>query len=77
VRDLELGGAIQALFDMWLTNVETLRAALGDQSAADLLDQARTVGPTLSRRTGVLYAMAKHRHPPAHRSPSAVVAAGS
>jgi ubiquinone/menaquinone biosynthesis C-methylase UbiE len=56
----------KALFDTWETNIDALRAELGDQSADDLLDQARTVGPTLSRRTGVLYTTEKRSHSHSH-----------
>jgi flagellar hook-associated protein FlgK len=40
-------------------NIEVLRAELGDESANDLLDEADSVGATLSRRTGVLYTTEK------------------
>jgi ubiquinone/menaquinone biosynthesis C-methylase UbiE len=50
---------LQAMYDAWVANIDALRAALGDESTDDLLDEARTVGPTLARRTGVLYTTEK------------------
>jgi ubiquinone/menaquinone biosynthesis C-methylase UbiE len=50
---------LKAMYDTWVTNIDALRAELGDQSADDLLDEAQTVGPTLSRRIGVLYTAEK------------------
>ncbi len=46
---------LQRTYDAWVENIDALRAELGDQSADDLLEEAQSVGPTLSRRTGVLY----------------------
>lgn len=46
---------LQAMYDNWLANIDELRAELGDQSADDLIEEATSVGPTLARRTGVLY----------------------
>ena len=45
---------IKRMYDAWLENIDALRAELGDQSAEDLADEAHTVAPTLSQRTGVL-----------------------
>jgi ubiquinone/menaquinone biosynthesis C-methylase UbiE len=50
---------LHAMYDNWVANIDELRAELGDQSADDLLDEATTVGPTLARRTGVLYTTEK------------------
>jgi ubiquinone/menaquinone biosynthesis C-methylase UbiE len=46
---------LQATYSAWIDKIEDIRAALGDESAQDLLDEANMVGPTLDRRTGVLY----------------------
>jgi ubiquinone/menaquinone biosynthesis C-methylase UbiE len=46
---------LKAMYDAWIENIDALRAGLGDAVADDLVDEAQTVGPTLSRRTGVLY----------------------
>jgi hypothetical protein len=43
------------MYDAWMPNIDALRAELGDEAADDLVDEAHTVGPTLSRRTGVMY----------------------
>lgn len=52
---------LQAMYDAWVANIDALRAEVGDESADDLLDEARSVGPTLARRTGVLYTAEKPR----------------
>jgi ubiquinone/menaquinone biosynthesis C-methylase UbiE len=49
----------KGMYDAWVENIDALRAELGDKSANDLLEEAHSVGPTLSRRTGVLYTAAK------------------
>jgi ubiquinone/menaquinone biosynthesis C-methylase UbiE len=46
---------VKGMYDAWVENIDALRAELGDESADELLSEANTVGPTLSRRTGVLY----------------------
>ncbi len=46
---------LQRMYDTWLANVDELRAGLDEESMNDLIGEATTVGPTLSRRTGVLY----------------------
>jgi ubiquinone/menaquinone biosynthesis C-methylase UbiE len=51
---------IKRMYDAWLDNIDALRAELGDESADDLINEAHSVGPTLSRRTGVLYTAEKH-----------------
>ena len=50
---------LKEMYDAWMENIDALRAELGDESADDLVDEAHTVGPTLSRRTGVLYTAEK------------------
>ena len=50
---------LKAMYDAWVENIDVLRAELGDESADDLLDEAYSVGPTLSRRTGVFYTTEK------------------
>lgn len=47
------------MYDAWVENIDVLRAESGDEFANDLLDEAHTVGPTLSRRTGMLYTAQK------------------
>lgn len=51
--------ALKAMYDAWESNIDELRAELGDQAADDLLEEAHAVGPTLARRTGVLYTAEK------------------
>lgn len=46
---------LQRMYDTWLANVDELRAGLDEESMNDLIGEATAVGPTLSRRTGVLY----------------------
>jgi SAM-dependent methyltransferase len=46
---------LQATYAAWIDNIDDIRAALGDEAAQELLDEASTVGPTLSDRTGVVY----------------------
>lgn len=53
---------LKEMYDAWVENIDALRAELGDQGADDLLDEANIVGPTLSRRTGVLYTAEKRDH---------------
>jgi ubiquinone/menaquinone biosynthesis C-methylase UbiE len=50
---------LQAMYDEWVTNIDALREEVGDQAADDLLEEARSVGPTLAHRTGVLYTAEK------------------
>jgi ubiquinone/menaquinone biosynthesis C-methylase UbiE len=50
---------LQAMYDAWMENIDALRAELGDEVADDLVDEAHTVGPTLLRRTGVMYTAEK------------------
>jgi len=50
---------LKAMYDAWMENIDALRAELGDEVADDLVDEAHTVGPTLSRRTGVMYTAEK------------------
>jgi len=50
---------LKAMYDAWESNIDALREELGDESANDLVDEAHTVGPTLARRTGVLYTAEK------------------
>jgi ubiquinone/menaquinone biosynthesis C-methylase UbiE len=50
---------LKQMYDAWVENIDARRAELGDGSADDLLDEAHSVGPTLSRRTGVLYTAEK------------------
>jgi ubiquinone/menaquinone biosynthesis C-methylase UbiE len=50
---------LKEMYDAWVENIDALRPELGDESADDLLDEAHSVGPTLSRRTGVLYTAEK------------------
>lgn len=50
---------LKEMHDAWVENVDALRTELGDESADDLLDEALNVGPTLPRRTGVLYTAGK------------------
>ena len=50
---------LRAMYNGWLAEIDTLRAQLGDESADDLMEEAQSVGPTLSRRTGVLYTAEK------------------
>jgi ubiquinone/menaquinone biosynthesis C-methylase UbiE len=52
---------INQMYDAWVESIDALRAELGDESADDLLEEALTVGPTLSQRTGVLYTTEKRR----------------
>jgi ubiquinone/menaquinone biosynthesis C-methylase UbiE len=53
--------ALQAMYTAWMDNIEDIRAALGDESAQDLLEEASMVGPTLNGRTGVLYTTERPR----------------
>jgi ubiquinone/menaquinone biosynthesis C-methylase UbiE len=46
---------LQRMYDTWMANIDEVRHSLGDQSADDLIEEATQVGPTLGRRTGVLY----------------------
>jgi ubiquinone/menaquinone biosynthesis C-methylase UbiE len=50
---------IERMYEAWLENIDALRAELGDRPVDDLVDEATTVAPTLSRRTGVLYTAEK------------------
>jgi ubiquinone/menaquinone biosynthesis C-methylase UbiE len=50
---------LTAMYEAWMANIDALRAELGDASADDLVEEATTVGPTLARRTGVLYTAEK------------------
>jgi ubiquinone/menaquinone biosynthesis C-methylase UbiE len=50
---------LKRMYDAWVENIDVLRAESGDEFANDLLDEAHTVGPTLSRRTGMLYTAEK------------------
>jgi ubiquinone/menaquinone biosynthesis C-methylase UbiE len=50
---------LSAMYDAWLSNIDTLRAELGEESADDLVEEANNVGPTLIDRTGVLYTTEK------------------
>ena len=43
------------MYDVWLANIDEVRETLGDESADDLEGEAKSVGPTVSGRTGVLY----------------------
>jgi ubiquinone/menaquinone biosynthesis C-methylase UbiE len=42
-------------YQLWLENLDEIRAQLGEESANALKQEAETVGPTLANRTGVLY----------------------
>jgi ubiquinone/menaquinone biosynthesis C-methylase UbiE len=46
---------LQAMYAVWLANIDEVRRTLGEPSANDLTEEATQVGPTLSGRTGVLY----------------------
>jgi ubiquinone/menaquinone biosynthesis C-methylase UbiE len=46
---------LKRMYDGWLANVDALRENLDAESIDDLVGEATMVGPTLSRRTGVLY----------------------
>jgi ubiquinone/menaquinone biosynthesis C-methylase UbiE len=46
--------SVQRMYDLWLANIDALRAELGDLSADDLVDEAERVGPTLASRTALL-----------------------
>jgi hypothetical protein len=48
------------MYDNWIANADRLRASLDEASVADLLGEAAAVGPTLGRRTGVVYTAARH-----------------
>lgn len=50
---------LKGMYDSWVENIDDLRAESGDEFADDLLDEAHIVGPTLSRRTGMLYTAEK------------------
>jgi ubiquinone/menaquinone biosynthesis C-methylase UbiE len=52
---------LQRMYDGWLNNVDALRESLDQESIDDLIGEATTVGPTLSRRTGVLYTAERTR----------------
>jgi ubiquinone/menaquinone biosynthesis C-methylase UbiE len=52
---------LQRMYDGWLTNIDALREDLDEESVNDLIGEATTVGPTLARRTGVLYATERTR----------------
>jgi ubiquinone/menaquinone biosynthesis C-methylase UbiE len=41
---------LSAMYKMWLANLETLRADIGEQASDALRDEALTVGPTLGNR---------------------------
>ncbi|HEY5200942.1 MAG TPA: class I SAM-dependent methyltransferase [Acidothermaceae bacterium] len=46
---------LKRMYDGWLANRDELAASLDKESLDDLIGEASAVGPTLSRRTGVLY----------------------
>jgi ubiquinone/menaquinone biosynthesis C-methylase UbiE len=50
---------LQRMYDNWVANEDRLRASLDEASVADLLGEAAAVGPTLARRTGVVYTAAR------------------
>jgi hypothetical protein len=41
---------LSAMYKLWLANLETLRADIGEQASDALRDEALTVGPTLGNR---------------------------
>jgi SAM-dependent methyltransferase len=49
------GADLARMYEVWLANIDEIRATLGEESADDLVDEAMMVGPTLADRTGVLY----------------------
>jgi SAM-dependent methyltransferase len=46
---------LQRMYGTWIASIDEVRRSLGDEPAEDLLREATQVGPTLDRRTGVLY----------------------
>jgi ubiquinone/menaquinone biosynthesis C-methylase UbiE len=50
---------LKGMYDAWVENINDLRAESGDQFADDLLDEAHSVGPTLSQLKGMLYTAEK------------------
>jgi ubiquinone/menaquinone biosynthesis C-methylase UbiE len=50
---------VKRMYDLWLENLDALRADLGDELIQELVEEAHTVGPTLPRRTGMLYTTEK------------------
>jgi ubiquinone/menaquinone biosynthesis C-methylase UbiE len=55
----EWAAQLAAMYAAWLSNIDDLRAEIGDAGADDLVEEATTVGPTLANRTGVLYVTEK------------------
>jgi ubiquinone/menaquinone biosynthesis C-methylase UbiE len=45
---------LNRMYELWLANEDALRAELGDEQAAQLLDEATAVGPTLSSRRALI-----------------------
>jgi ubiquinone/menaquinone biosynthesis C-methylase UbiE len=43
------------MYALWLDNEDTLRAVLADEEVAQLLDEAKAVGPTLSSRRAFIF----------------------
>jgi SAM-dependent methyltransferase len=56
------GAQLKEMYEAWVENIDALRTELGNETANDLLAEAQNVGPTLPRRTGVLYTAEKPRH---------------
>jgi ubiquinone/menaquinone biosynthesis C-methylase UbiE len=50
---------LSAMYAAWLSNIDALRADMGNQGADELVAEANEVGPTLVHRTGVLYTAQK------------------
>jgi SAM-dependent methyltransferase len=47
------------MYELWLANEGDLRAELGDEEVAQLLDEAKAVGPTLSSRRAFIFTARK------------------
>ena len=45
---------MQRMYDLWLANIDALRAEIGADGANDLVDEATTVGPTLPMRRSLV-----------------------
>ncbi len=45
---------LHRMYRLWLENIDALRAELGDETAGDMEQEARSVGPTLDSRTPLI-----------------------
>jgi ubiquinone/menaquinone biosynthesis C-methylase UbiE len=50
---------LQRMYDLWLENLDALRAEVGDEEADALYDEAVRVGPTLNNRRPLIITVRK------------------